>query len=148
MATTKTSSKNAFISLGILPAKNAQGAIISKTKYIVIPERFAKYMGAQYTSETPKGQVVATKRGKRAGRFSSREFAAKMSGAIYEFGYYDGTGTSLSSSPGGRKIKWIPVHVPRGISLKVFLKIFMTKITRKPHFIKTPSGMSTRFNNV
>jgi hypothetical protein len=148
MATTKQPLKKAIISLGALPAKNSVGVLVTEPRYVVMAERFAKYIGATFSTEAPKSKSVQIKKGKRAGRLSNREFVAKSSGTKYEFGYYDGTATSVQDPKRSRKIKWVPVRVPKGIPLKVFLKIFMTKITRKPAFLKTPSGVSTRFNNV
>jgi hypothetical protein len=145
MATAKIAKTNAFIDLGIIDVRNNKGAIVKIHKYIVLPERFAKYMAATYTTQTPEAIKLKVTRGKLAGRNISKEFVAKVSGRKYEFGYYDGTATSVSGAKGTRKIKWIPVHVPRGITLFVFLKVFLPKIARKPHFIKTPEGVSTRF---
>jgi hypothetical protein len=145
MATTKTANKNAFIDLGVIDVTGKKGVVVKAHKYIVIPERFAKYMSATHTTTPPASRKLEFKRGQLTGRTITREFVAKLSGRKYEFGYYDGTKTSVTGDKGTRKIKWIPVHVPRGITLFVFLKAFIPKIARKPHFIKTPEGVSTRF---
>ena len=146
MATTKMTNTTAFIDLGLVDCNKGKGVIAPAHKYIVIPERFAKYMSATYTTKTPESKTVQVKKGKLTGRQIKREFTAKLSGRKYEFGYYTTSASGFGSK--GRQIKWIPVHVPREITLFVFLKAFLPKIAKKPAFLKTPDGVSTRFTNV
>jgi hypothetical protein len=146
MATTKTTNTTAFIDLGLVDCNIGKGVIEKRHKYIVIPERFAKYMSAVYSAKQPESKTVQVKKGKLAGRQVKREFAAKLSGRKYQFGYHTTSARSFGSK--GRSIKWIPVHVPREITLFVFLKAFMPKIAKKPAFIMTPEGVSTRFISV
>jgi hypothetical protein len=146
MATTKTTNTKAFINLGLVDCNTGKGVIAKKQKYIAIPERFAKYMSATYSTKQPEGTTVQVKKGKLSGRQVKREFAAKLSGRKYEFGYSTPGAGSFGSKRSS--IRWIPVHVPRDITLFVFLKAFIPKLGKKPAFIKTPEGVSTRFISV
>jgi hypothetical protein len=148
MATTKEITKNAFISLGLIGSKLSDGTFFSTERFIVIPERFAKYLGAAYTTVTPPPRKVTIKKGKLAGRIKSVEYSGKLSGRKYHFGYFDDKVPILKGPKGKRKIVWIPIHVPRYVATQTFLKLFLPHITKKPAFLRTPDGVTTRFNNV
>jgi hypothetical protein len=147
MATTKQTEKKVFVNLGIVPVRNSQGVIVLTQKYIVMREKFAKYMQAQFSSETPKSAPVRITKGKLAGRLKQVEYKATISGVKYEFGYY--SNAPIVKNPKiPVKVTWVPVHVPKGLSTKEFLKSFLLKITKKPQFIRMPSGKSTRLADV
>lgn len=147
--TTSAAFKNkVFIELGIVPVTKGKGVVVNVMQYLVMRESFAKYIGAKILPETPKAREATIKRGKLNGRKSTTEQSATLTGKPFYLGYFDGTKTSASGQKGTRKIKWIPVYIPKGMALLAFLKAFIPKITRKPAFLKTPNGVSTRFNNV
>lgn len=148
MATNKQQTKNAFVNLGPVGKKNLDGIFESIDRYIVLRERFAKFIGATYSTQTPPPKKVTIKKGKLAGRIKFVEYSGKISGRKYEFGYYDDKVPILKGPRGKRKIVWIPIHVPAYISTSTFLQLFMPKVLKKPVFLKTPDGKSSRFNNV
>lgn len=148
MAETKKTTKNVFISIGLVGSKLLDGTSISIERYIVMSEKFATYIGATFQSATPPARKVTIKKGKLAGRIKSIEYSGTVSGRKYHLGYYDDKVPVLKKASSRRKIVWVPVHVPRFISTALFLKLFIPKITKKPVFLKTPDGMSTRFTNV
>jgi hypothetical protein len=148
MATSAAFKNKVFVELGVVPVNKGKGIVVSVVQYIVMRESFAKYIGAKYLAETPKAKESTIKRGKLNGRKSTREQSARLTGRPFALGYYDETTTSASGQKGIRKIKWIPIYIPKGMTLLAFLKAFLPKITRKPAFLRTPAGVSTRFNNV
>ena len=81
------------------------------------------------------------------GRTKQVEFQTKISGIKYELGYYNGLKTSLADPKRGIAIKWISIHIPRGMSTKGFIEIIKTKIPRKPQFLKMPSGKTVRLTD-
>jgi hypothetical protein len=148
MATTVKNTNNVFISLGLVGKKDLDGVFQSLERFIAIPERFAKFMGATYSANRPPARKVTIKKGKLAGRIKTIEHSSKLAGRKYQFGYYDDKAPILKGPRGKRKITWIPVHVPNYINLSTFLTVFLPKITKKPVFLKTPDGVTTRFTNV
>jgi hypothetical protein len=95
----------------------------------------------------PKAKTVTITRGKLKGRTKQVEFQTKISGIKYEIGYYNGIATSLADPKRGIKIKWIPIHISRGMSTKGFMEVIKTKIPRKPQFLRMPSGISIRLTD-
>jgi hypothetical protein len=143
----KTKLKNAYFDIGVVPIRTNSNKIVPTHKYIVLPERFARYLQVPVVTEPPKARTVIITRGKLKGRTKQVEFQSKISGIKYELGYYNGVAASTTDPKRGVKIKWIPIHIPRGLSSKEFLKVITTKIPRKPQFIRMPSGKSTRLTD-
>jgi hypothetical protein len=79
-----------------------------------------------------------------AGRTKQIQFSGKVAGIKYELGYYNGLAPATANKKAEIRIKWIPIHIPRGLGTKEFLKVIIDKIPRKPQFLKMPSGKSTR----
>jgi hypothetical protein len=135
----KVKQKNAYFDIGIVPIRQNGNKIVETHKYIVLPVRFAIYMRIPVVIEPPPPKVVLIKKGKLAGRSRSVQYSGKVSGVQYELGYTDPKQAS--------GVKWIPIHVPRGLSTKEFLKVITAKIPKKPQFIRMPSGKSTRLTD-
>lgn len=142
MATTKTPVK-AFINLGKVTKKNVAGKSETHDEYIVVSEDLAKYVGAVYTTQTPPARQVTVSKGKLKGRTYTVEHSAKISGVKYELGYNDGTITQNGKTK--PKVKWIPLHIPRGMTLRTLLKALSTKFKKTPRFLKSPDGIISHF---
>ena len=138
--------KNAYFDVGVVPI-TILGKLVQKQKYIVLPERFARYIQIPVVTTPPQAKTVTITKGKLKGRTKQVEFQTKISGIKYELGYYNGLKTSLADPKRGIAIKWISIHIPRGMSTKGFIEIIKTKIPRKPQFLKMPSGKTVRLTD-
>jgi hypothetical protein len=147
MATKKKSLNKAFVNVGKVKVVQADGTIKPEDKIIVMSEDLAKYIGATYTTTAPAPKKITIAAGPLKGRVIERQHSVKVHGTKYELGYFDGKPVKKGTKSVGAKIKWIPIHVPTGITLRVFLTIVTSKFSKKPAFIKTPAGISTRFVN-
>jgi hypothetical protein len=147
MATPTTKSNKVFVNGGKFPVRQDDGKILQLDRIIVISEDFAKFVGANYTVAAPKPREILIKKGKLAGRKIKREHSVKISGTKYELGYYQGAPVKKGATRTVAKIKWIPIHIPSDLTLRSFLRIVTTKFSKKPAFIRMPSGKSTRFVN-
>ncbi len=139
MATkTKHATQKAFIDLGKVPIVQADGSTKQEQEYVVISEDLAKYIGAKYTTVSPAPKQVTTK-GKKT---FTREVSVRAAGRPHKIGYADGTtGTAKSRKV---KIKWVTIHIPKGAKLRTYIDALMSKVTKKPVYLKMPSGKVTR----
>jgi hypothetical protein len=139
--------KKAFISLGKFKQKNSNGVEEDIEKFIVMPEASAKYVGATYLTTPPAPRTVTVVSGKLKGRTYKVEHSTSINGTPYQFGY--DAGTRLTGKPAKPKqiIKWISFYIPRGVSLKQFMSIIFSKISKKPILLKTPAGVTTRIQS-
>jgi hypothetical protein len=142
MAIAKTT--KAFINLGKFDHKTNSGTTEKVDKYIVMPLASAQFIGATYVTTVPEARTVTVKSGKLKSRTYKVEHSTTISGTKYQFGYANGTRLTGSPAKLQQKIKWISIYVPRGVNLKQFMSIFLTKITKKPGWLKTPAGVVTR----
>jgi hypothetical protein len=139
--------KKAFISLGKFKQKNSNGVEEDVEKFIVMPEASAKYVGANYLTTPPAPRTVTVLSGKLKGRKYNVEHSTSISGTPYKFGYDNGTKLTGKPAKPKQKIKWVSFYVPRGVSLKQFMSIIFSKISKKPILLKTPAGMTTRIQS-
>jgi hypothetical protein len=147
MATKNKPLNKVFVATGKIPVQQSNGKIITEEQYIVLSEELAKYIGATYTNKPPAPKKVVIAKGALKGRTIQREHSVSVSGAKYELAYIDGTTTKPGTNKKVVKLKWIPIHIPKGISLREFIKVIATKFKKKPFLLKTPAGVSTRFIN-
>jgi hypothetical protein len=144
----KVKEQNAYFDIGVVPIKNNLNKAVAIQKYIVLPKRFAIFLKIPVVTTPPAPRTITITKGRLAGRTRQVEFSGKVSGIKYELGYYNGTKAATAKEKAAIKIKWIPIHIPRGLSTKEFLKVVTAKVTRKPQFLKMPSGKSVRLNEV
>jgi hypothetical protein len=147
MATQKKSLNKAFVNIGKVKVVKADGKVVLEDKIIVMSEELAKFVGATYTTKAPEPKKIKITAGQLAGRTITRQQSVTVQGTKYELGYFDGKPIKKGTKSVGKKIKWISIHVPTGVTLRVFLGIVVSKFSKKPAFIRTPAGISTRFVN-
>jgi hypothetical protein len=135
---------NVFISLGKFDHKTNSGTTEKVDKYIVMRLVAAKFIGATYATAAPAARTVTVKSGKLKGRTYKVEYSSSISGTKFQIGYANGFERNASTGKSKQKIKWISVYKPKGVNLKQFLSILLTKITKKPGWLKTPDGVVTR----
>jgi hypothetical protein len=139
MATKKKTLNKAFISVG--KVKNDQGKEVEE--FITISEELAKYVGATYSTKPPEARKIVITKGALAGRTITREHSVAITGRPYQLGYLDGVVKGTGNGKKQKtKIKWVSIHVPKGITLRSFVNLVMTKFKKKPAILKTPSGVS------
>lgn len=144
MAVSKKNLKKVFVSLGKVKEKDSSGKDVEVEKFCVVTEDFAKYVGAPYSTKPPEPKKITITKGKLAGRTILREQSASITGDIYRLGYLAGVEKGTGNGKKAKtKIKWIPLHIPKGVKLRDFVKLVMTKFKRKPAYLKTPDGVST-----
>jgi hypothetical protein len=142
MAVNKKNLKKVFISLGKVKEK-VDGKEVEVEKFCVVTEDFAKYVGATYSVKPPAPIKVKITKGKLAGKTIEREHSTSITGDIYSIGYIDGVTKGTGNGKKAKsKIKWVPLHIPRGVKLRAFVSLIMTKFKKKPAYLKTPNGTS------
>jgi hypothetical protein len=145
MATNKKKALNkAFVSIGKVSEKQADGTKKQVEKFIILPEELAKFVGVPYTTAAPAPRKVEVKNGLLKGRTYLKEVSVKITGRIYKVGYVDGLRPKVGDRPRQVKIKWISLFVTNGITLRVLLKAIRS-FKKKPVYFKTPDGVTTRF---
>jgi hypothetical protein len=146
MANKKKESLNkAYVSVGKVKVKQADGTKKDEEKFIILSETLAKYIGAIYSTALPAPIKVEVKRGQLAGRSHLRERSVKIAGTRYQVGYVDGLKPAVNGQKRQAKIKWISLYVTAGITLRILLKAIRTKFAKKPVYFRTPAGVTTRF---
>lgn len=145
MAAKKKSNK-VFVLIGKILVKGADGKSTSQDKYLVMSEELAKFVGAKYLSKPPDDKKFIIQKGTLKGRVVTRSQSVAVSGRPYALGYRSTAVVKKGATRTEAKVKWIPIHVPVGVTLRDFLKA-VTKFTKKPAFLRTPSGNSTAFVN-
>jgi hypothetical protein len=146
MATKKKSLTKVFIKAGKSVIKKADGTNKTEDQYIVISEDLAKFIGAQYSLKPPEDKKIIIKNGKLKGRVITRSQSVAIAGRRYELGYRSTAVVKKGAKRTESPIKWIPIHIPVGLTLREFIKV-VTKFSKKPAFLRTPSGVSTAFVN-
>ena len=137
----------AFINLGKFDHKTNSGTTEKVDKYLVMPLASAQFIGATYVTAVPAPRTVTVKSGKLKGRTYKVEHSTSISGTKFQIGYANGFQRNASTGKSTQKIKWISVYKPKGVNLKQFLSIFLTKITKRPGWLKTPNGVTTRIQS-
>lgn len=145
MATKKKLNK-VFVNIGKILVKGTDGKTKAQDKYIVMPEELAKYIGATYLNKPPDDKKFVVQNGALKGRTITRSQSVAVSGKPYKLVYRSTEVVKKGTKRTGAKEKQIPIHVPAGVSLREFLKA-VTKFSRKPAFLITPSGNRTAFVN-
>lgn len=142
---TKKALTKAFVSIGKVKEKQADGKIKLVDKYIVISEDLAKFIGAQYSTTPPAPRLIQITRGPLKGRTITRSVSTAIVGRAYKIGYVDGLQPKVEGRKRRAKIKWISLYVTKGVTLRILLKAIREKFTKKPVYFKTPDGVTTRF---
>jgi hypothetical protein len=145
MATAKIT--KVFINLGKFDHKTNSGTTEKVEKYVVMPLASAQFIGATFSTTKPEARTVTVKSGKLKGRTYKVEYSTSISGTKFQLGYANGTRLTGSPAKLKQKIKWVSVYKPKGVNLKQFLSIFLTKVTKKPGWLKTPDGVTTRIQS-
>ena len=146
MATKKKSNK-VFVPIGKVLIKGTDGKSKAQDKYIVMSEDLAKFVGAKYLSKPPEDKKIIIQKGALKGRTILRSQSVAITGSPYALGYRSTAVVKKGATRTEAKVKWIPIHVPIGVSLRDFLTVVTTKFSKKPAFLRTPSGKSTAFVN-
>lgn len=141
MATTKKKLNKAFISLGKIKGNDGK----DEEEYLVISEDLAKFMGAKYSTTPPVPKKVTTKIGGQT-RIVERQHSVAITGRKYELGYVQGTKAVKSGKTVTKKavikIKWVAIYCPYNMNTRKFINAVISKLTKKPGFLRMPSGIS------
>jgi hypothetical protein len=146
MATKKKSNK-VFVYIGKVLIKGQDGKLKPQDKYLVMSEDLAKFVGATYLQKPPDDKKFVVQKGALKGRTITRSQSVAVTGSPYALGYRSTAVVKKGATRSEAKVKWIPIHVPVGVSLREFLKVVTSKFSKKPAFLKTPSGKTTALVN-
>jgi hypothetical protein len=142
---TKKALTKAFIGIGKEKVKQPDGKTIEVDKFIILSEELAKFAGATYSTTPPADINITITKGALAGRKFTRSVSTAITGRAYKIGYVDGLKPAVQGKKRQAKIKWISLHVTKGVTLRTLLKAIRTKFNKKPVYFKTPDGVTTRF---
>jgi hypothetical protein len=140
--TTKTS--KVFVSIGVVPARKKKGTkevTEAYERFLVMTEEQALFVGVPFKRFPPAPITVK----RRDGKTFTREVATTITKVRYRLGY-----VLPPKRIDGRlfpNIKWVPLHIPKGLDLSSVLKIVRGKFNKKPTYFQT-DGSTTQFVNV
>ncbi len=115
--------------------------LVTVNRHICMSEDQAKLCGATYTKYSPEPITITTKKGKTYQKL----VPISMGKTPYSLGYVVGVKTE-----NGKKvpnIKWVPLRIPPGMSLRKMLEIVRRQFKVKPLYFQTDAS-TTRFINV
>ena len=145
MATGKRKEGNVYINLGKIPGRKlSDGKPDNSDKIIAINKNLADLVGAKYTFLAPLKQITFT-RGNSKGITYQRETGLTTNRVRFQLGYIIRNRLNPATKRIVPVIKWVPLEIPSGSNLKDMLSVVRTKFTRRPAYLKMPSGNTTRF---
>jgi hypothetical protein len=134
----KHSTQKAFIDIGKVPITQPDGTPKLEQQYVVIAEDLAKYIGATYTTVSPKPIQI----NKKGGKTFTREVSIQVGGKPYKLGYV--AGTTGKGKARKVKYKWVTIHIPKGAKLRTYISTLTGKLKKRPVLLKMPSGKTVR----